>query len=170
MQPSSDVRVGARRATQMRARTIRRSTPHCHGGRPGRDLRKSLWSALQTHLQGVDGAMLAIVPENCRHRAALLSRSGYRAKNSRALRGWQARVSSKSNRESPGGHACNCFSGPCARCSAARFRRFRRLQACARFRHRLRRCGRRVRRTARSATACRGNSPAPRRSPRPRGS
>src|SRR3954471_14953655 len=29
---------------------------------------KSLWSALQTHLQGVDGATLAIVPENCRHR------------------------------------------------------------------------------------------------------
>jgi hypothetical protein len=25
-------------------------------------LRKSLWSALQTHLQGVDGATLAIVP------------------------------------------------------------------------------------------------------------
>src|SRR5216684_1175422 len=35
---------------------------------------KSLWSALQTHLQGVDRATLAIVPEKCRHRAALLSR------------------------------------------------------------------------------------------------
>jgi hypothetical protein len=35
--------------------------------------RKSLWSALQTHLQGVDGATLAIVPEKCRHCAALLS-------------------------------------------------------------------------------------------------
>src|SRR3954454_20249342 len=49
------------------------------------------WSGLQTHLQGVDGATLAIVPENCRHRAALLSRSGYRAKNSRALERRQAR-------------------------------------------------------------------------------
>src|SRR5690349_24292826 len=65
MQPSSDVRGGARRATQMQARTIRCSTPHCHGGRPGRDLREGLWSALQTHLQGVDGATLAIVPEYC---------------------------------------------------------------------------------------------------------
>jgi hypothetical protein len=35
---------------------------------------KSLWSALQTHLQGVDRATLAIVPEKYRHRAALLSR------------------------------------------------------------------------------------------------
>src|SRR5215213_7386028 len=63
-----------RRATQRRGRTIRRSTPHCRGGRPGRDFSKSLWSALQTHLQGVDGATLAIVPEKCRHCAALLSR------------------------------------------------------------------------------------------------
>ena len=35
---------------------------------------KRLWSALQTHLQGVDRATLAIMPEKCRHRAALLSR------------------------------------------------------------------------------------------------
>jgi hypothetical protein len=42
--------------------------------------RKSLWSALQTHLQGVDGATLAIVPEKCRHCAALLSRTSYVAK------------------------------------------------------------------------------------------
>jgi hypothetical protein len=34
----------------------------------------SLWSALQTHLQGVDGATLAIMPEDCHHRVALLSR------------------------------------------------------------------------------------------------
>jgi hypothetical protein len=35
----------------------------------------NLWSALQTHLQGVDRATLAVMPEKCRHRAALLSRS-----------------------------------------------------------------------------------------------
>src|SRR2546430_16358508 len=80
MQPSSDVRVGARRAAQKRARTVRCSTPHCRGDRPGRDFRKSLWSALQTHLQGVDRAMLAIVPEKCRHRAALPISTRYRAK------------------------------------------------------------------------------------------
>jgi hypothetical protein len=34
---------------------------------------RNLWSALQTHLQGVDRAMLAIMPEKCRHRMALLS-------------------------------------------------------------------------------------------------
>ena len=34
---------------------------------------KGLWSALQTHLQGVNWATLAIVPEKIRHRAALLS-------------------------------------------------------------------------------------------------
>jgi hypothetical protein len=169
MQPSSDVRVGARRATQMRARTIRRSTPHCDGGRPGRDVRKGLWSALQTHLQGVDGATLAIVPENCRHCAALLSRSGYRAKNSRALKGRQARASSKSNRESPGRSRMQLLlraSRPLLR----DFRKIRRWRACARFRRRWRHCGRPARRSARSAGACRGNSPAPRRSPRPRGS
>jgi hypothetical protein len=44
-------------------------------GRPGRSSVRSLWSALQTHLQGVDRATLAIVPEKYRHRAALLSRS-----------------------------------------------------------------------------------------------
>src|SRR4051794_18845942 len=43
-------------------------------GRPRRVSVKGLWSALQTHLQGVDRAMLAIVPEKCRHRTALLSR------------------------------------------------------------------------------------------------
>src|SRR2546425_13378378 len=43
-------------------------------GRPGRSSVESLRSALQTHLQGVDRATLAIVPEKCRHRAALLSR------------------------------------------------------------------------------------------------
>jgi len=34
---------------------------------------KGLWSALQTHLQGVNWATLAIVSEEIRHRAALLS-------------------------------------------------------------------------------------------------
>src|SRR6478752_5857147 len=80
MQPSTDVGMGGRRAAQRQARTVRRSMPHCDGGRPGRDLRKSLWSALQTHLQGVDGAMLAIVPEKCRHRAALPVSISYRTK------------------------------------------------------------------------------------------
>jgi hypothetical protein len=35
---------------------------------------KYLWSALQTHLQGVDRATLATMAEKRRHRAALLSR------------------------------------------------------------------------------------------------
>jgi hypothetical protein len=46
-------------------------------GRPGTDFAGSLgslWSALQTHLQGVDRAMLAIVPEKRHHRTALPSR------------------------------------------------------------------------------------------------
>jgi len=160
MQPSSDVRVGARRATQMQARTIRRSTPHCHGGRPGRDLRKGLWSALQTHLQGVDGATLAIVPENCRHRAALLSRSGTGPK-----------IAGPSREGKPGSRRNQIAALGLAPAAARRdFREIRRWRACARFRRRWRRCGRPARRSARSAGACRGNSPAPRRSPRPRGS
>jgi hypothetical protein len=36
--------------------------------------RNGLWSALQTHLQGVDGATLAKMPERYIHYAALLSR------------------------------------------------------------------------------------------------
>jgi hypothetical protein len=41
-----------------------------------RDYAKRLYrSALQTHLQGVDGATLAVVPEKCHHNAALLSQS-----------------------------------------------------------------------------------------------
>src|SRR5882757_3221397 len=49
---------------------------HCIAtkGRPRRSSVKGLWSALQTHLQGVDRAILAIMPEKCRHRTALLSR------------------------------------------------------------------------------------------------
>ena len=170
MQPSSDVRVGARRATQMQARTIRRSTPHCHGGRPGRDVRKSLWSALQTHLQGVDGATLAIVPENCRHRVALLCRSGTGPKLAGPSGEGKPGPGRKSNRESPGGHACNASPGLAPAAVRRDFREIRRWRACARFRRRWRHCGRPARRSARSAGACRGNSPAPRRSPRPRGS
>jgi hypothetical protein len=161
MQPSSDVRAGARRATEMRARTIRRSTPHCHGGRPGRDVRKSLWSALQTHLQGVDRATLAIVPEKRRHRAALPISIRYRAK-----------IAGASREGKPGSRRNQIAKSPGLAPDAAqlRFREIRRWRACARFRRRLRRCGRPARRSARSAGACRGNSPAPRRSPRPRGS
>ena len=170
MQPSSDVRAGARRATQMQARTIRRSTPHCRGGRPGRDLRKSLWSALQTHLQGVDGATLAIVPEKCRHRAALLSRTSYVAKISGpAKEGKPCLVGSHPKaRELNAAGWHHRIATP--RAMATQLSEIRRWRACARFRRRLRRCGRPARRSARSAGACRGNSPAPRRSPRPRGS
>jgi hypothetical protein len=170
MQPSTDVRAGARRVTQMQARTIRRSTPHCRGGRPGRDLRKSLWSALQTHLQGVDGATLAIVPEKCRHRAALLSRTSYVAKISGPAKEGKPcprRLTSEKPESSRSRLASSDRGTPC---KALRFSEIRRWRACARFRRRLRRCGRPARGSARSAAACRGNSPAPRRSPRPTGS
>jgi hypothetical protein len=74
MQPSSDVSVEARRWMRMQARALERATPHSHEGQTRKKFCNSLWSALQTHLQGVDRATLAIVPEKCRHRAALLSR------------------------------------------------------------------------------------------------
>ena len=170
MQPSTDVRAGARRATQMQARTIRRSTPHCRGGRPGRDLRKSLWSALQTHLQGVDGATLAIVPEKCRHCAALLSRTSYVAKISGPAKEGKPcprRLTSKSPRTPAAGWHHRIAA---SRAMATRLSEIRRWRACARLRRRLRRCGRPARGSARSAGACRGNSPAPRRSPHPTGS
>src|SRR5882757_1554468 len=49
--------------------------PHGHEGQTRKKFfEKDPWSALQTHLQGVDWATLAIMPEKCRHRAALLSR------------------------------------------------------------------------------------------------
>ena len=61
---------------RMQARAPERATPHSHEGQTrNRFFVKGLWSALQTHLQGVHGATLAIMPENIRHRAALLSRS-----------------------------------------------------------------------------------------------
>ncbi|OOO19450.1 hypothetical protein CPT34_31525 [Rhizobium sophoriradicis] len=47
-------------------------------GRPGRDVGNGLWSALQTHLQGVDGTTLAIKPEIILHGVILLSRKGCR--------------------------------------------------------------------------------------------
>jgi hypothetical protein len=55
----------------------RRQSARCMAtkGRPGRSSEGNLWSALQTHLQGVDRGTLAVMPEECRHRAALLSRS-----------------------------------------------------------------------------------------------
>ena len=170
MQPSSDVRVGSAASYTKAGANDQTFDAALRRGQTRKRCAKGLWSALQTYLQGVDGAMPAIVPEKCRHRAALPISIRYRAKNSRALKGRQVRVSSKSNRESPRGHACHRFSGPCARCSAARFREIRRWRACARFRRRWRRCGQPAWRSARSAAACRGNSPAPRRSPRPRGS
>jgi hypothetical protein len=43
-------------------------------GRPGREfVRNGLWSALQTHLQGVDGATLPVEPEIEILHATLLS-------------------------------------------------------------------------------------------------
>jgi hypothetical protein len=40
----------------------------CHEGRTRKRVsRNGLWSALQTHLQGVDGATLAMESEICRH-------------------------------------------------------------------------------------------------------
>jgi hypothetical protein len=58
----------------MQARALGRATLHGHEGQTEKQFCKSLWSALQTHLQGVDRTTLAIVPEKRRHRAALLSR------------------------------------------------------------------------------------------------
>src|SRR6185312_11769763 len=78
MQPSTDVR--AERGELLKCRHEQRFDAALpRGGRPGRDLRESLWSALQTHLQGVDRTALAIVPEKCRHRAALPISIRYRA-------------------------------------------------------------------------------------------
>jgi hypothetical protein len=57
---------------------------------------ESVWSALQTHLQGVDRATLAIVIvlEKRRHHAALLSRLlvQSRIKNSRSVEREQGRL------------------------------------------------------------------------------
>ncbi|PCD65209.1 hypothetical protein CO648_24795 [Rhizobium phaseoli] len=41
--------------------------------------RNGLWSALQTHLQGVDGTTLAMMPEVSLHCVILLSRKGCRS-------------------------------------------------------------------------------------------
>ncbi|PCK85605.1 hypothetical protein CPT32_18105 [Rhizobium sophoriradicis] len=59
--------------------TYRNAEPDCGAalatkGRPGRDVGNGLWSALQTHLQGVDGTTLAIEPEIRLHGVILLSR------------------------------------------------------------------------------------------------
>jgi hypothetical protein len=170
MQPSSDVRVGARRATQRRRERSGVRRRIAAGADQEEIFRKSLWSALQTHLQGIDGATLAIVPEKCRHRAALpISKPamspkypGVQRKASHALVG--------SHPKSPRGHAAGWHHLIAARrAEATVLSEIRRWRACARFRRRLRRCGRPARGSARSAAACRGNSPAPRRSPRPTG-
>ena len=50
---------------------------HGHEGQTRKNSQRSPRSALQTHLQGVNWATLAIMPEECRHRAALLSRFSY---------------------------------------------------------------------------------------------
>src|SRR3977135_3027396 len=74
MQPSSEVGVKSRRWMEMQAGAMARAALRATKGRPEGSSVKSLWSALQTHLQGVDRATLAIMPEKSRHRAALLSR------------------------------------------------------------------------------------------------
>jgi hypothetical protein len=51
-------------------RELKKSATHGHEGQTRRRFGKNVWSALQTHLQGVDRATLAIMPENRRHRAA----------------------------------------------------------------------------------------------------
>ncbi|KWV44444.1 hypothetical protein AS156_24355 [Bradyrhizobium macuxiense] len=58
----------------MQARTLKRSTPHGHEGQTRKRFYASFRSALQTHLQGVDGATPEVVINKCRHDAALLSR------------------------------------------------------------------------------------------------
>jgi hypothetical protein len=58
--------------SKMRARTQKGAT-HGHEGQTRRRFGKNVWSALQTHLQGVDRATLAIMPEKRRHRAAPFS-------------------------------------------------------------------------------------------------
>jgi hypothetical protein len=51
--------------------------PHGHEGQTRKKFcKKRSWSALQTHLQGVNWATLAVMPEK-RHRAALLLGSSY---------------------------------------------------------------------------------------------
>src|SRR6185312_701660 len=76
--PSSYVAVKSRLRIRMRARAPRRlpgrATPHSHEAQTSNGSVKGLWSALQTHLKGLNWATLAIVPEET-HRAALLSRS-----------------------------------------------------------------------------------------------
>jgi hypothetical protein len=71
-QPSSDV-VSAQRLIDAGARKSARRRMATEG-RPGRDFRRSLWSALQTHLQGVDRTARTIMVEKC-HDAVLLSQS-----------------------------------------------------------------------------------------------
>jgi hypothetical protein len=50
------------------------AVPHGHEGQTRKSSVEIPESALQTHLQGVNWATLAKMPEECRHRAALLSR------------------------------------------------------------------------------------------------
>jgi hypothetical protein len=62
----------------LKTKRLSRAKLHRHEGQTRNGFRRnflgSLWSALQTHLQGVDRAMLAILPEKIQHRTALLSR------------------------------------------------------------------------------------------------
>src|SRR4029078_3816476 len=52
--------------------------PHGHEGQTRKkSCEKRPWSALHTHLQGGDWATPSLMPEECRHRAALLSRFSY---------------------------------------------------------------------------------------------
>jgi hypothetical protein len=73
-QPSSDVSVRTQRWMKMR-RACEAARRRMVTKADQEDILLDHWSALQTHLQGVDRATLAIAPKRCRHRAALLSLS-----------------------------------------------------------------------------------------------
>jgi hypothetical protein len=72
--------VSKRGVEKMRAGATS-AKPHGHEGQTRKKFcREVPKSALQTHLQGVNWATLAVMPEK-RHRAALLSRFGYDENN-----------------------------------------------------------------------------------------
>jgi hypothetical protein len=73
-QPSTDVQIDARRVIEVQTQKLEHSAPHGHEGQTRKRFYASFRSALQTHLQGVDGATPGVVIETCRHDAALLSR------------------------------------------------------------------------------------------------
>jgi hypothetical protein len=69
MQPSSDVSVSARRWMKNAGASARTRNAASSRRADQEEVLQEVWSALQTRLQGVDRATLAIMPEKC-HRAA----------------------------------------------------------------------------------------------------